>query len=125
MSPGPWQRARTVRTGRLSTQILHEYYVTVTRKLAQPLPTPDARADVRDLLVWRPVRSGESLLLSAWEAQDRLDLSFWDALVVAAAWASGSERLLTEDLSHGQLLGPLEVVDPFLASPEAARPAPG
>ena len=45
-------------TGRLSIQVLQEYYVTVTRKLRPALSRIAARADVRDLLAWDPVPIG-------------------------------------------------------------------
>ena len=41
-------------------------------------------------------------------------LSIWDALIVAAAQAAGSETLMTEDLSHGQRFGSVLVENPFL-----------
>jgi predicted nucleic acid-binding protein len=62
-----------------------------------------------------------SLLAEAWAAQDRFQLSFWDALIVASARASGADRLLTEDLSDGQRLDGLTVIDPFLHEPDPAR----
>ncbi len=104
-------------SGRVSFQVLQEYYVTVTTKLRALMPRADARADVRDLLAWRPIGIDERILADAWEVQDRFRLSFWDALIVAFAQASGSDRLLTEDLSDGQALDGLIVVDPFRHEP--------
>ena len=57
------------------------------------------------------------MLNGAWTLQDRYSLSWWDALIVAAAQASDCRVLLTEDLQHGQMFGTLRVIDPF-ASPE-------
>jgi len=101
------------RSGRLSYQVLHEYYVTVTRKLRPGLSPEEARADVRDLLTWRPTRMDAAMLEDAWWLEGRFLLSHWDALIVAAARALGCRRLLTEDLQHGQDLDGLLVVDPF------------
>jgi predicted nucleic acid-binding protein len=50
---------------------------------------------------------------------DAAQLSYWDALIVAAAERGGCDRLLTEDLQHGQRLGALTVVNPFLVQPAA------
>ena len=99
--------------GRLSVQVLQEYYVTVTRKLQPGLPTDEAREDVRDLAAWRPVRIDEAIADSAWRVEDRFRLSFWDSLIVAAAQAAGCEALLTEDLQHDLVIDGLRVTDPF------------
>lgn len=105
--------------GRLSAQVLSEYYVTVTSKLDPGMAPGDARADVRDLTAWRPVPVTAGLVAEAWAIQDQFRFSYWDALIVAAAQASGSAQLLTEDLQHGQDLGGVVVVDPFRAEPPA------
>ena len=104
-------------TGRLSIQVLQEYYVTVTRKLRPALSRIAARADVRDLLAWDPVPIGEGLISAAWAIEDRFALSFWDALVVGAATESDCPHLLTEDLQHGMRIGDVTVVSPFRAEP--------
>jgi predicted nucleic acid-binding protein len=110
------------RQGRLSFQVLDEYYVTVTRKLRPGLAPEEARQEVRDLLAWRPVVIDAGVVQGAWTAQDRYGFSFWDALIVSAAQVAGCDHLLTEDLSHGQQLDGLEVVSPFAAPP---GPLPG
>jgi predicted nucleic acid-binding protein len=53
----------------------------------------------------------------AWNLQDRHSLSWWDALIVAAAQAAGCPYLLTEDLNHDQDLDGVRVVDPFRVEP--------
>lgn len=103
--------------GRVSTQVLNEYYVTVTRKLDPPVTVADARADVADLAGWEPVGIDGDLVAAAWEIEDRYGLHFWDALVVAAAQAAGCDTLLTEDLQDGQDLDGVVVVNPFLHAP--------
>lgn len=105
------------RLGRLSLQVLHEYYVTVTRKLEPGLSVAEARADVADLLVWRPLPMDADTFREAWHMEDRFGLSFWDALIVGAARSIGCRYLLTEDLQDGLDLDGLRVVDPFMTSP--------
>jgi predicted nucleic acid-binding protein len=105
------------RAGRLSYQVLQEYYVTVTRKLQPGLPPSDARADVRDLLTWRPVPVQADLLEAAWRVEARGAVSFWDALVLAAARTAGCTHLLTEDLADGRRLGGVTVASPFAHEP--------
>lgn len=106
------------RSGRISVQVLNEYYVTVTRKLVPGMPPVDARADVADLLAWRPVLVDADVVTAAFAVADRFGLSHWDALIVAAAQAAGCDHLLTEDLQDGQRLGDVTVVDPFEHHPE-------
>lgn len=105
------------RMARLSFQVLQEYYATTTRKLKPGLSPEQARADIRDLLAWRPVPVGAEVLEAGWLVEDRFGLSCWDALIVAAARAAGCEYLLTEDLQHGSQLDGLQVVNPFRTAP--------
>jgi predicted nucleic acid-binding protein len=114
-----WDR----RTGRLSSQVLNEYYVTVTRRLRPGLPVDEARADVRDLLAWRPARVDGAVLEDAWWLEDRFGLAYWDALVVAAGRAQGCQYLLSEDLQHEQDLDGIRVIDPFRVTPGALDPS--
>lgn len=105
------------RAGRLSWQVLQEYYVTVTRKLDPPRDEGDAREDVTSLVTWEPLSVDLRLVDGAWAVQDRFGLSWWDALIVAAAQAGECTYLLTEDLQDGQALGGVTVVDPFAHPP--------
>lgn len=105
------------RRGRVSFQVLGEFYVNAVRK--QPAAREEARADVRDLMAWNPVVTDAALLERGWKLQDRYRLSYWDALIVAAAKASSCRYLLTENLQAGQQLDGIEVVNPFLRSPES------
>lgn len=108
------------RSGRLSVQVLNEYYVTVTRKLTPGLPAASAQSDVRDLGAWSPVSLSPQVVERAWEVEGRFGLSFWDSLIVAAAVVSGADCLLSEDLQTGQILDGVQVVNPFATPPPAA-----
>ncbi|MEE9183234.1 MAG: PIN domain-containing protein [Acidimicrobiia bacterium] len=110
------------RNGRLSYQVLQEYYVTVTSKLSPGLDPESARNDVRSLLAWHPVTVDAGVVEGAWVIQDRYGLSWWDALIVAAAQVADCRFLLTEDLQDGQELGEVRVVSPFSNSPESVMP---
>jgi predicted nucleic acid-binding protein len=105
------------RRGRVSYQVLQEFYVKVTQKW--PSAREEARAEVRDLLTWRPVAVDSGLLERSWRIQDRYQLSFWDALIVAAARSASCRYLLTEDLQANQNLDGVLVVNPFLCDPGA------
>lgn len=97
----------------VSPQVLGEFYVTVTRKLATPLP-PDAALDyVRDMMrqsvVGLDARHVEAAILGARAWQ----LSYWDALVIVAARTAGVDRLLTEDLQDGRVIDGVAIINPF------------
>ena len=109
-----WER----RTGRLSIQVLQEFYMTVTAKLALSLSPELARLNVRQLLAWKPVIVDDRLLEEAWRLQDRYRFPWWDALIVAAAQVSACRYLLSEDFQDGMEMGDLKVVNPFLNRPE-------
>lgn len=99
--------------GRLSHQVLVEYYATVTRKLKPGLPREEAMADVRALAVWDPVPPTPKLFERAWLIEGRWQLSWWDSLIVAAALVQNCRTLLTEDLQNGLEIDGLRVVNPF------------
>ncbi len=101
------------RTGRLSMQVLQEYYVTVTRKLEPGLSRSEARQDVRDLMEWNPRPVSAAILETAWEIEDRWKLSWWDSLIVASALDSGATSLLSEDMQAGLVIHSLQILDPF------------
>jgi predicted nucleic acid-binding protein len=108
-----WQE----RAGRLSWQVVQEYYVTVTRKLDPPRDRSDAREDVTSLVTWRPIPIGLPTIDVAWGIEDRFGLSWWDALIVAAAQIGECAYLLSEDLQEGQDFEGVTVISPFSKSP--------
>jgi len=109
------------RQGRISFQVLHEFYAKVTYKW--PNVRQAARSEVRDLLAWRPVAVDGAMLDHAWKIQDRYQLSFWEALIVAAAKSAACRYLLTEDLRSGQDFEGLLVVNPFHNDPASVLQA--
>jgi predicted nucleic acid-binding protein len=111
-----WQTRR----GRLSFQVLNEYYAVVTARLRPGVQPADARTDVQNLLAWQPVPVDGDVVATAWEIQDRFGFAFWDALIVAAAQIAACRYLLTEDLQHGQELDGVTVISPFRAKPAEA-----
>ena len=103
------------RTGRLSFQVLQELYSTLTRKLRPAMPVTDAQQIVRSLASWQPVSIDLALLERAWLVQDHHLVSWWDALIIAAAQTCECKVLLTEDLQHGHEFGAVRVLNPFVA----------
>ena len=104
------------RSARTSFQVLQELYSVLTRKLPDFTPT-EVQEIVREVALWRAAAPDMTTLERAWFLQQRYALSWWDALIVAAAQSSGCAVLLTEDLQHGQRLGEVTVINPF-RSPE-------
>jgi predicted nucleic acid-binding protein len=101
--------------GRVSWQVLHEFYANAVRKFRRPLPI--AREIVEDLATWQPVDTSLALVRRAWHWTDAARISYWDALIVAAAELAGCTFLLTEDLQAGRKFGDVLVVDPFQSDP--------
>ena len=105
------------RRGRLSVQVLQEYYTLATRKLKHPRPVVEVREDVLCFAAWKPVQIDLSLIERAWDLQDRFDLSWWDSLIAAAAVEARCSILLSEDFQEGQILDGLTIMNPFLHEP--------
>jgi predicted nucleic acid-binding protein len=97
----------------LSTQVLSEFYVVVTRKLARPLDVARAAEAVDWLGLLQVVPLDPELVKAAIQTSRSSQLSYWDGLIVAAASASGCKCLLTEDLNHGQVIDSVRVENPF------------
>ena len=104
------------RTGAVSTQVLQEFYVTVTRNLPEPLAKRAARDVIDTYQAWPVHRPGVDDVIMASELEERHQLSFWDALVIVSAQRSGARTLLSEDLQDGRRVGELVIVNPFAPS---------
>lgn len=101
------------RTGRLSVQVLSEFYYAGTRRLDPKLPERTAWDEVRLYSQWRPRAIDAALLAAAHETCLAHRLNWWDSLIVAAARAEGCALLLTEDLHDGAVYGGVTVRNPF------------
>jgi len=100
-------------SGLLSIQVLQEFYVNVTRKIAKPLTIPVARSLVEDLSRMEVISVGSDTILAAIDMQREHLLSFWDAMIVATAFMGGAEILLTEDLNNDQIIKGVRILNPF------------
>jgi predicted nucleic acid-binding protein len=101
------------RSGVLSTQVLQEFYVNVRRKAEKPVSAAEARRLIEDYLCWHVIEDDGPALLKAIEFEGHYRITFWDALIVQAANASGASHLYSEDLNHGQIYGAVTVENPF------------
>jgi predicted nucleic acid-binding protein len=100
--PFPW----------LSVQVLQELFVTLVRK---GVPLAEARKTMEDYTCWRLVENDATLLQAGMDEMERWNISFWDALILAAARSAGSPVIYSEDLSHTQDYDGIRVVNPFAA----------
>lgn len=99
--------------GSLSVQVLQEFFVTVTRRVPNPLPVNAAREIVADFALWDVHEPDADDVLGAIDIHARHGLSFWDAMIVRSALAQSCSVVYSEDLSAGTRYDTLEVVDPF------------
>ena len=102
------------RTGRLSVQVLNEYFVNVTQKLDPGLTKAEAWSDLEALTAWEPQVIDFELMTLAFKIQGRYCLSWWDSLIVAAAVFLDCDEILSEDLSAGQIYEGILVTNPFV-----------
>lgn len=103
------------RSGRTSWQVIQEFYADATGKFR--IGSEDARTVARAMLEWEPFVPDAEALTRAWRWSDAAQLSFWDAMIVAAAERCDCDYLLSEDFQAGRQFGVVRVVNPFSTAP--------
>jgi predicted nucleic acid-binding protein len=101
------------KTGMLSTQVLQEFFVSVTTKIQKPLSIEKTKLIIRDLLHWEVIINDETSILNAIDIHKKHQSSFWDAMILQAAVNRGARLLYTEDMTHGQVVQGVRIVNPF------------
>ena len=104
-----WREGR----GRTSTQVLSEFYVNVTGKIANRVTPDEAWQEINTFFAWRPQPVDPTVLARAHEIERRWRISWWDSLIVAAAQLQDCSILLTEDLQDGMVFDGVTVRSPF------------
>jgi predicted nucleic acid-binding protein len=99
--------------GVISTQVLQEFCVTLTRKIPSPLQKAQVRRILNNYLTWDVAVNDGATILQATEIEEAYNISFWDAMIVSAAYMKNAEFLLTEDLNKGQQVEGVTIVNPF------------
>jgi len=99
--------------GVLSTQVLQELYVNLTRKLKKPMTRLRARSTVERYTTWKVHQVTPDDIVAAAELEQRHSLAFWDALIVISAQRIGADRILTEDMQSGRSFGGVRIENPF------------
>lgn len=97
----------------LSSQVLGEFFVVVTRKIKNPISAEEAQKIIALLGVLQIVDIDLSLVNLAVENHKKYGINYWDSLIIAAAARAGCKRVMTEDLNHGQEYNSVLVENPF------------
>jgi predicted nucleic acid-binding protein len=101
----------------ISTQVMMEVYVNITRKAKVGMPPQEALEYVRAFAEWPVVQMTPELVLAALGLAQRSRISPWDAAILEAARQAGCKKVISEDLGAGQLYGVIVVENPFAALP--------
>ncbi|MFA5822190.1 MAG: PIN domain-containing protein [Thermodesulfovibrionales bacterium] len=101
------------KNGVLSTQVLQEFYVNVTKKIPRPVAPIEAREIIRAYSSWEIRDNSIMSVIRASEIEEKYKLSFWDSLIVVAAYSAKVEKILTEDLNEGQVIEGILIENPF------------
>jgi predicted nucleic acid-binding protein len=102
-------------TGRLSWQVLHEFYWNAVKKMR--LEPDRAQEIVQDISQWKPVDTTLGLMKQAWHWTEEGQLPYWDALILAAAQRSGARYLLSEDFQSERHYQDIQAINPFSHHP--------
>ena len=100
-------------TGRISVQVLQEFYVNATQKLTTPAARSTAREVIKTYGVWIHRDTTVETVTRATDIAEMARISFWDALIVASAEEVGAEEILSEDLNDGQVIAGIKIVNPL------------
>jgi predicted nucleic acid-binding protein len=114
-----WKRDRAIAlldddSSAVSIQVLQEFYVQATRfSRSDAIPHELAAGLIESWTRFRVQEMTLGVLRTALRIRQASGFSFWDSTVIAAAIALGCDRLYTEDLTDGQVVDRLTVVNPF------------
>lgn len=104
-----------------SAQVMSEFYVNATRKLARPVAMDIAGRIVERLAGLDVVAIDAGRVRAAIDGARTWGILYWDALIVVAAQAGGCTLLLTEDLTDGATYGTVRVENPFRPRPQVSE----
>jgi predicted nucleic acid-binding protein len=102
--------------GRMSVQVLQEFYVNVTKKLATPIAHSTAREVVSSYGAWVLEPTTPVTVTRAIDIAALAQIQFWDALIVASAEQADATHLYSEDLNSGQTIAGVKIVNPLVAA---------
>ncbi len=99
--------------GRLSVQVLQEFYVNVTRKLATPVARSTAREVVSSYGAWVHEPTTPDTVTRAIDIAEMAQIIFWHALIVASAEQVQATHVYSEDLNAGRIIAGVKIVNPL------------
>ncbi len=102
------------KNGILSTQVIQEFYTCITKKITEPLSVQTTKDIITQLLQWQLVVNDGETILAAIDLHLKYKYSFWDSMIIKSAINGGANLLLSEDLSHGQIIEGVKIENPFL-----------
>lgn len=116
-APQKRARARKILGGSgwfVSWQVVQEFANVALHRFEVPLRAGDLR-EYLDLVLWPGCRvfPSSGVFAKALEIHSRFQYRLYDSLIVASALAGGASILYSEDLQHGQMIGPLRIENPF------------
>ncbi len=100
--------------GVISTQVLQEFYVNITRGIPHPLGKSSAREIARNYSLWQTETIDSLDIFRASEVEETNRISYWDALIIVAAAKGAASLLLSEDLNAGQRIAGVVIENPFV-----------
>lgn len=101
------------RSGVISTQVLQEFYINMTRKILKTISPMEVREIIRSYMSWEIIENSPMSIIRASEIEEKYRISFWDALIVVAAYSAQVDKILTEDLHDGQMMEGIFIENPF------------
>lgn len=106
---------KSIRTGKgvLSAQVLSEFFVVVTRRIKNPLPAGEAQECIHIFGRLEVVEIDRLLVHQSIDLHRQYRVSYWDAMIIAAAERAGCSKVLSEDLNEGQRYNAIEIQNPF------------
>ncbi len=99
--------------GCLSVQVLQEFYVAVTQKVATPMEGSTAARVIQDLATWQVHGPQAQDVWAAIDLHQRYQVSFWDAMILQSAGQLGCAIVWSEDLNPGQIYAGVRMANPF------------
>ena len=99
--------------GCMSVQVLQEFYVTATFRVAKPLSPETTASIIRELSHWNIHSPNAEDVLGAIDLHRRAGISFWDAMILWSAQELGCGSIFSENLNPNQLYNGVQVINPF------------
>ena len=99
--------------GVVSTQVLQEFFVNVVQKIPRPIDKKLSKEIVKDFLKWKVVINNGESILDAIDICEKYGYSFWDSMIIEAAFKGGAKVLISEDLQDGQVISGITIRNPF------------